>query len=232
MESKKIINDTIEYILDEAINKYIDEEFDKIEDEVKNVNFNFSAQHISAIEQIINGSYKDSEYKIKVRRPLRYSKRMILVSIITMIIIASTTLGVNAVKLRILNYFINIQNQYTEFKYTESDNTKSNNPFNVTLHYIPDNYIIYDINTTNKNYNITYKNNNKYFSITKTNIVDNVQIDTEDANTKYIYINNNKAFVSIKNDKIIILWSSLGFLYTIDGNTDYNTLINIAKNIE
>lgn len=41
MESKKIINDTIEYILDEAINKYIDEEFDKIEDEVKNVNFNF-----------------------------------------------------------------------------------------------------------------------------------------------------------------------------------------------
>lgn len=157
---------------------------------------------------------------------------MILVSIITMIIIASTTLGVNAVKLRILNYFINIQNQYTEFKYTESDNTKSNNPFKVTLHYIPDNYIIYDINTTNKNYNITYKNNNKYFSITKTNIVDNVQIDTEDANTKYIYINNNKAFVSIKNDKIIILWSSLGFLYTIDGNTDYNTLINIAKNIE
>ena len=75
---------------------------------------------------------------------------MILVSIITMIIIASTTLGVNAVKLRILNYFINIQNQYTEFKYTESDNTKSNNPFKVTLHYIPDNYIIYDINTTNK----------------------------------------------------------------------------------
>ncbi len=76
MEHKKIINDTIEYILDEAINKYIDEEFDKIEDEVKNVNFKFSAQHISAVEQIINGSYKDSKYKIKVRRPLRYSKRM------------------------------------------------------------------------------------------------------------------------------------------------------------
>ena len=78
----------------------------------------------------------------------------------------------------------------------------------------------------------SYKNNNKYFSITKSNIVNNVQIDTEDANTKYIYINNNKAFVSVKNDKIIILWSSSGFLYTIDGNTDYNTLINIAKNIE
>ena len=81
-------------------------------------------------------------------------------------------------------------------------------------------------------FNLNNENNNKYFSITKSNIVDNMQIDTEDANTKYIYINNNKAFVSVKNDRIIILWFSSGFLYTIDGNTDYNTLINIAKNIE
>ena len=232
MESKTIINNTIEYILDESINKYTDEIFDKVEEEIKNVNFEFSPQHINTIEKIINGSYKDSEYKIKVRRPLRYSQRMILVSIITMIIIASTTLGVNAVKLKILNYFLNIQNQYTEFKFKETDNIKSNSPYKVILHYIPDNYAVYDINGNDKNYTITYKNDNNYFSVTKSNIADNVQIDTEDANTKYIYINNNKAFVSMKNNRIIILWTSSNFLYTIDGNTDYNTLINIAKNIE
>ena len=115
MESKKIINDTIEYILDEAINKYIDEEFDKIEDEVKNVNFNFSAQHISAIEQIINGSYKDSEYKIKVRRPLRYSKRMIIVSIITLLIYKINTLNLSIPKAITQNQITLLRLPYTIF---------------------------------------------------------------------------------------------------------------------
>lgn len=99
------------------------------------------------------------------------------------------------------------------------------------LHYIPYGYAIDDVSYTNNNYDITYKNADKYFSVSKGTIAEIEQIDTEKAITQYIDINENRAFVSKKANITIISWINGEIEYSVDGNINYDELINIAKNI-
>ena len=71
-----------------------------------------------------------------------------------------------------------------------------------------------------------------YFSIAKSIIPESWSVDTENAKTKYVDINGNKAFLSIKHNVIALCWINNDSLYMIDGNIDEETLITIAKNLE
>lgn len=234
-KDKKIFNNTIDTLISSAALDVTDEIFDEIDEGINNDEIVFSDKHIKEINKVLSSERHDAE-KIKYHK---INKRILLVAIIVMIITLVSAFSVGAGRLKFLSYFININKADTEFRsddkiYDEeySLGKVNENKYKVTLNYIPNNFELDYEDSTNSNYTASYKNNNKYFTVMKSIVPDTWGIDTENAKTKYIDINGNKAFFSSKPEVKILTWISDNILYQVAGNINEETLITISKNLE
>lgn len=234
-KDQKIFDNTIDTLINSAASDVINEMFDEIDTSINDNEITFSDKHIKEINKIL-ASEKHNMGKIKYHR---INKRILLVAIIAMVIILVTALSVGADRLKFLNYFMNINKTDTEFRkddkiYEEEYLTydESENQFEITLNYIPNNFELSDVTNVRELYSVRYTNGDKYFDVDKGIVPDSYGVDTENAKTKYVDINGNKAFLSSKPEVKILTWISNNILYQVDGNIDEETLITIAKNLE
>ncbi len=239
-KDKKVFDNTIDALIDSVASDAVNEMFDEIDASINDDEIVFSDKHIKKINKILSLEKHTAE-KIKYHK---INKRILLVAVIVMVISLSAAISVGADRLKFLNYFMNINKTDTEFRsddkiYDEeyylgnvSDNNKKEIKYEVIVDYIPDNFEVDSIEYTDSNYVITYKYKEYYFSIAKSIIPESWSVDTENAKTKYVDINGNKAFLSIKHNVIALCWINNDSLYMIDGNIDEETLITIAKNLE
>lgn len=234
-KDQKIFDNTIDTLINSAASDVINEMFDEIDTSINDNEILFSDKHTKEINKIL-ASEKHNTEKIKYHR---INKRILLVAIITMVIILVTALSVGADRLKFLNYFMNINKTDTEFRkddkiYEEEYSTydESENQYEITLNYIPDNFELSDVTNLKELYSVRYTNGDKYFDVDKGIVPDSYGVDTENAKTKYVDINGNKAFLSSKPEVKILTWISNNILYQVDGNIDEETLITIAKNLE
>lgn len=239
-KDKEILKNTIDSLIDSAAIEAANEMFDKIESSINDDEITFSDNHINKINQIFssNGdiSHKNSHHKI--------NKRVLLVAIITMVITLLTAFSVVGNRLKLFDYFMNINNIETEFRsddkiYKEEYSigettgiTNDNIKYKVIANYIPENFQEITVEYTNSNYVITYEYQDYYFSIAKSLVPDYHDIDTENAEISYIDINGNKAFLSSKSEVKMLFWIENDILYQLDSNIDKETLIKIAENIK
>lgn len=234
-KDQKIFDNTIDSLINSAASDVVNEMFDEIDTSINDDEIIFSDKHIKEINKIL-ASEKHTAEKIKYHR---INKHILLIAIITMVIILVTTLSVGANRLKFLNYFMNINKTDTEFRkddkiYEEEYSTydESENQFEITLNYIPDNFELSDVTNVRELYSVRYTNGDKYFDVDKGIVPDSYGVDTENAKTKCVDINGNKAFFTSKPEIKILTWISNNILYQVDGNIDEETLINIAKNLE
>lgn len=234
-KDQKIFDNTIDTLINSAASDVINEMFDEIDTSINDNEITFSDKHIKEINKIL-ASEKHNTEKIKYHR---INKRILLVAIITMVIILVTALSVGADRLKFLNYFMNINKTDTEFRkddkiYEEEYSTydESENQFEITLNYIPNNFELSDVTNVRELYSVRYTNGDKYFDVDKGIVPDSYGVDTENAKTKYVDINGNKAFLSSKPEVVILFWIENDTLYQVDGNLDKETIIKIAENVK
>lgn len=234
-KDKKIFDNTINTLINSAASDVINEMFDEIDTSINDNKIVFSDKHIKEINKILSSERHAAE-KFKYHK---INKRILLVAIIVMVITLVAALSVGADRLKFLNYFMNINKADTEFRsddkiYDEeySLGKVNENKYKVTLNYIPNNFELDYEDSTNSNYTASYKNNNKYFTVMKSIVPDTWGIDTENAKTKYIDINGNKAFFSSKPEVKILTWINDNILYQVAGNINEETLITISKNLK
>lgn len=238
-KDKKVFDNAIDTLISSAALDAADEIFDKIDADINDDEIMFSDKHIKEINKILL-SEKQNIKKIKHHR---INKHILFVAIITMVLTLVAAFSVNADRLKFLNYFMNINKTDTEFRsddkiyeeeYSigENANETNNIKYEVIANYIPDKFQEDSIEYTDSNYVITYKYQDYYFSIVKSIVPDSHGVDTENAKTKYIDINGNKAFLSSKPEVKILFWIKNNILYQLDGNIDEETLIKIAENIK
>lgn len=234
-KDKKVFDSTIDALIGSASLDATDEMFDEIDASFSDDEILFSNSHINEINKILS-SEKQTAEKIKYHK---INKRILFVAVIVMVISLSAALSVGADRLKFLNYFMNINKTDTEFRsddkiYDEeySSYNESENQYEIILNYIPDNFELADVTNVRELYSVRYTNGDKYFDVDKGIVPDSYGVDTENAQTKYIDINGNKAFFSSKSEVKILTWISNNILYQVDGNIDEETLITIAKNLE
>lgn len=234
MSNNKFIDKVIDDIITEASRQYVDEMFDEIEKTVKDENIVFSKEHQKNVDYILKGKYKKDD--IKIKRPLKFNKKMFFVAVVVMTIVLGSVIGVDAVKVKIINFILEIEDKGTDFKffsqnssYNDIATSRSNT---IKLHYIPKDFKLVDSNYSDNEYSVEYRNNENYFLVSKSNIPDMHSIDTENAQTRYVEVNGKKAFLSTKDGLAIIFWTDENFLYNIYGNISEECIINIAKNME
>lgn len=233
-KDKKIFDNTINALINSAASDVINEMFDEIDTSINDDKIVFSDKHIKEINKILSSERHAAE-KFKYHK---INKRILLVAIIVMVITLVAALSVGADRLKFLNYFMNINKTDTEFRsddkiYEEEYSTynETENKYKIILNYIPDNFELSDVTNVRELYSVRYTNGDKYFDVDKGIVPDSYGIDTENAKTKYIDINGNKAFFSSKPEIKILTWISNNILYQVDGNIDEETIIKIAENV-
>ena len=242
--NNKPMDNAIDALIRSASSEIVTEMFDKIDASINDEDIHFSENHIRAMNKILYSQTVSDDNRIK---HFRLNKRLILVAIITMTIILIAALSVGADRLKFLDYFMNVSDISTDFSKSpdtekgiyyvdenikESSEKTTESKYSIKLNYIPDGFILTDSSESRSISTYRYSCNDKYFDVDKSIVPDTMSIDTEDAETEYIDINGNEAFMSIKPNIVILTWTDNNILYTVNGNIDKETIIKIAENME
>lgn len=242
--NNKPMDNAIDALIRSASSDIVTEMFDKIDASINDEDIHFSKNHITAMNKILYSQTVADDNRI---RHFRLNKRLIFVAIITMTIVLIAALSVGADRLKFLDYFMNVSDISTDFSKSsesekgiyyvdenikESSEKTTESKYSIKLNYIPDGFILTDSSESRSISTYRYSCNDKYFDVDKSIVPDTMSIDTEDAETEYIDINGNEAFMSIKPNQIILIWENNDILYGVYGNIDKETIIKIAKNME
>lgn len=148
-----------------------------------------------------------------------------------------TTMSVEAYRIRFFNIITEIKDKYTDIDIErEVEHSKENDILKGEYFYpshIPEGYKQSDIKA-NENLSLIYfKNKNEeVIEFLQTDLDPNFQVDTEDADTEEISVNNSKGLLVIKDDIKTLLWFTESNTFYITGKLNEKEIILMAENIE
>ncbi len=218
-----VYEDAIDILLKAACSSAIDKIFDEMDKSMADEEILFSPQHVNAVNQIFQ-----NERNKKKRRRVKIG--LLLVAIITIMTILFSAFMVYAFREKILNFFVTETRLGTIFRYS-SDDEDTFDKFDVNVGFIPQNFEESQRYNDTNDCLIMYVHNEEYIVVDKMKAPDSYALNTEDAEIKYIDVNGNEAMFSINNDVSIITWTENGFVFSVSGNIDNDSLVKVARSV-
>ncbi|MDA8226590.1 MAG: DUF4367 domain-containing protein [Desulfitobacterium hafniense] len=186
------------------------------------------------------GRHNSKDTLIKIRK--RTFKFLPQVAIFLLVILGSLTMAVASVeafRIKVLNMFLEINDQYTEIKIKENDPSKivpepqlPSNWNGYVPGYIPKGFITVRTEEDKVSKIIEYTNESgQMMRFTQyENIKTDLRIDTENAIVHNITIHNSQALLVEKEGLVSIVWQDQ-ILFCITGEIEKSEIIKMAKNI-
>jgi len=190
------------------------------------------ARTLKIIERIAREKKVHHAIRVGLPRVMQIAAAVLLVFFIgATVAIAS----VREVRVRVLQFLIQIEEEYTELSLVESPEESFSVPEGwrglYYPSYIPEGFVMQSID---KYYNDVYyldaSGNVLYFMEFTEN--DYTNIDTEDAKVSHTTINGSPAILSEKDGEITVAWTTSDryFVLTLEGDID--TALEIVKNVK
>lgn len=154
-----------------------------------------------------------------------------------MITFSALTVSVEAFRIKLFNMIIDINNRYSEFTF-EAEDSCTNDTVGEDLNgyypsYIPEGYKIDELEEYDFNQKIKFKTeDNKYLYFNQKKLETAYQVDTENAKVSTIYINEEKAILSIKNEYSIIVWANGEYTFSINGQLEKEEIVKMARSVK
>jgi len=182
---------------------------------------------------------KKEAYITRQNKPKLLSKFAIVASI-AVILLFTTVASVEAVRLKVLNFLVDVRQEYTSFSLKESENNSYSETPAVNWSksyvptYIPDGYEVSSTTYNEQVKKIIFKDQEGSLIIyTLLNEATNPGVDTENASLlKTININGHEGTLIIKNSIVTIVWVIDGNLFVLQTETSEDTAIKIAEGVE
>lgn len=198
--------------------------------EVPEEKIEFSAEYEAKMQKLFA-----AEYKRQRRKQLKTYASRAAVIFVAAVIVAGISIGsVEAWRVRVINFFQDRTEKYTEIKFTEEP-VSSYSVNGITLNYIPDGYrLVGDYSKIGKYTSLEFqddKGNVMTFKCKKIEANFTKMFDTEDAVVTEFDYRGYKAIKSIKKEIQILVWYSREEMYTLMCNIGEDELIKIANNI-
>lgn len=244
--NKKNASDTESQFYEEMLliylaNKYIEQENMKIEEEIQNI------ERVSNAEINIEKIYK-KEIKNKKGNKKRiwiYKAGSAVAVILIALIIITTT--VPTVRAAAFNFFFRMEKSHTDISnYSDdevitgnashSDNNKYiikfDKEYEVT--YLPEGFEIISQTITPAGIDIDYADaNNNIIMMSQDVIEASISIDTENAEVYSCDVNGYTAMVSVKKNKIVVIWKVDGYFISISGKgVSEDEMLKVARSIK
>jgi len=231
-KENKIIEAYYGYIGEIYVDTIVDELEEKKE-EIKNTSFPKKLD--TWVEEYIKTEEKKEKRIRLIKNIKKQSKRAAIILLIIIAGISTLIFTVEAIRVRVFNFFIERNERYTEIRIEEENNIKTpeldwENYYQPT--YMPEGYYFESEEDGGLIKILNYSDGKNQIIITQTNNSAGIQIDTEDATTEKININGNEGFLIIKEDRSMIFWHNEERSFTITGKIKKEEIIKIAESIE
>ena len=229
-----ILDSMLAIAMPEAEVKIIDDILSHID---LNENVVLSIEHKKMMQRL----FKNERRKTFYGRLIHYTKRGAAVFIIFFLIFAVLTVSVDAWRIKVLNFVISSNDistliQLSGNKDSYDDITieyiRSYMTEDTTIEHMLRGYSLEQSEIEGSYISLTFVKDNDYFKFIRDNINSNILIDTENASTKNLKINNNEAFFSTNGNVSHLIWHDNYFVYSLFGTISEYELCLIAEKIK
>ncbi|KUO62244.1 MAG: hypothetical protein APF84_12785 [Gracilibacter sp. BRH_c7a] len=194
----------------------------------------------------LNTNLKKNRTVAARRSFLKMLNRSAVAMLAVIVILGTTVASVEALRVRVLNLWMDIKPEYTSFQLKENgSNPDKGRPGSSTdphvgwakayvPTYIPEGFTVSDSSNHEEYKKILYKNQQgKVIIYTEHGEGTNFAVDTENADVvKTVGINGHKGTLVEKNSTVTIVWAMDNRMFVIQALTDEETAMKIAEGVE
>jgi hypothetical protein len=215
---------------------YVDAIVDELEDKKEEIkNTDFPKKLDTWVEEYIRKEEKKEKRIRLIKNIKKQSKRAAIILLIIIASISTLIFTVEAIRVRVFNFFIERNERYTEIRVEEETNIKTpeldwENYYQPT--YMTEGYYFESEEGIGSIKVLKYTNGENEILFTQANNGTDFQLDTEDATTENIKISGNEGFLTIKEDRSMIFWHNDEKSFTITGNIKKEEIVKIAESTE
>jgi hypothetical protein len=213
------------------------EEKEKLKDDPE---FLPSKEAVQKFSQLLDVHLKKPKAYARRQHILKVLNRVAVAMLIIFVILCTTVVTVQAVRVRVLNYLMEIQQEYTSFELKNNENGSEGGSVAIDWHnayvptYIPDGYKVSDSSNSELLRRIEFKNPQGLF-ITYMELSEGNKpaLDTENASViETISINGHEGTVVVKNSLVTIIWSMNKRMFMIRAQTEKDMAVKMAEGVK
>ncbi len=198
--------------------------------------FQPSPAEVRKFNQQLDTHLKRQQVYARKQRILNTINKAAVAMVIMLVVLGSAVMTVEAVRIRVLNFVMNIEPEYTSFALEDSDKGESTiidwyKAYAPT--FIPAGYEVSGVSTDQYAKSIEFKNKQglliTYMELSEGS---KPQLDTENASIETININGHEGKLIKKDSLVTLIWSMNDHMYIIRGQMKEETAVKIAEGVK
>lgn len=175
--------------------------------------------------------------KTLAKKVKKYTSRAAMIAILLISSMMIVTVTVEAVRVRVLNFFLEVNESYTEIQVQVEDDDQPTPDIDQEgfyyPKYIPDGYSYEDNRSFGKSIMMTFTNGKEKMTFDQSPNGASYQLDTEDAETLDIAVGENKGLLILKENRVILFWHDELNSYTIISyDVEADEIMKMAESME
>ena len=175
--------------------------------------------------------FKRMERKSKVKKFSMYAKRVCAIFIVFAIAAGASLMSVEAWRIKLFNMLTEKSETNTQIQFNNEEDNKFVSE-DITLDYLPSGFKLSENKINEDIIFLSFTKGVLHFDLVCRSVQSTMRLDTEDADSKNIKINESDAVLSIKNGNVSLIWSDGLYSYSIVGNLTEEEVIKIANNVK
>jgi hypothetical protein len=186
---------------------------------------------------------KKKNASLRNKRILRALNRAAVAMLIIVVLLFGGVTSVKALRIRVMNFLIEIQPEYTSVQLKDSDdpsggedggNQEINWHQGYAPAYIPDGYIVAGMTDSERYKKIIWDNQQGSLIIYEESAAGaNLGLDTENAESlKTITISGHEGLLAVKDSVVSIVWNMEDRMFSLRAQTSEDIAVNIAESVK
>ena len=196
---------------------------------------------LKRFSQQLDAHLKKPKAYAKRQRVLKALNRVAVAMLAVIVILFTSVATVQAFRVRVLNFLMDIQPKYTSFQLkdrgsgSESGSLVVNWTNTYVPNYIPDGYEVSSISSSESFKRIIFANQQEKKSLiiyTELSEANSPGVDTENASEfETVSINGHKGTLMVKDSMVTIVWEMDSRILMVQTQTSKDTAMKIAKGV-
>ena len=188
------------------------------------------------------------QLEVQLKKPQVYARRLhiwqalnkvAIAMLIALVILGAAVMTVEAVRGRVLNFLVDIQQEYTSFQLKDSSNLE-NTITTINWHqsyvptYVPDGYEVHAVTIDTRSRLIEFQNSQgESFTYMEVKQGNKPHLDTENASElDTVSINGHEGTVIVKDSLVTVIWAMNDRILMIRGQISKGTAVKIAQGVK
>ena len=199
-----------------------------------------SEEVIDRFTKLLDSHMKKAKKTNSNQKITRIMNRVAAALLVIIVFFSTAMVTVEAFRVQVLDFFINVETKYTSLQLNNSDDTQNDGKLIVNWKnsyvptYIPDGFEVSSASDSDSIKRIKFDSqDNEIIIYTDYNSSDSIAIDTEGASlVKTIDINGQEGTLAVKDSTITIAWKIYDHIFTIQGQINTDEAIKMAESVK